>query len=124
VPATADNQPHRLLVKQRYAIKCNQKASEHFKNFNPVILKEKSRTIKNDGTIIKYMNDNSIIVKKKIKKFHNDSSYLTCFINLKIYNSNGTIYKKELEMIIDTENNEIVDLELTANSKAKRNSYY
>jgi hypothetical protein len=76
VPATADKQPHRLLVKQSYALKCSQKASEHFKNFNPVILKEKSRTIKNDGTVIKYMNDNSVIVNRNFHKFHYDQRYL------------------------------------------------
>lgn len=63
VAAEVDDEPHRLLVKQSYIVKCNEKSTEHFKNFNPHVLKEKSRTIKSDGTVIKYMNDNTIEVK-------------------------------------------------------------
>ena len=59
----ADDEPHRLLVKQTYALKCNEKATEHFKNYNLHILKEKSRTIKSDGTVIKFMNDKTIEVR-------------------------------------------------------------
>jgi len=44
--------------------------------------------------------------------------------NFKIYNSNGTIYKKELEQLLDAEHNENVDLDLTTNSKGKRNSNF
>jgi hypothetical protein len=62
VAAEVNDEPHRLLVKQSYIVKCNEKSTEHFKNFNQYILKEKSRTIKSDGTVIKYMNDNTIEV--------------------------------------------------------------
>jgi hypothetical protein len=40
---------------------------------------------------------------------------------LKIYNPNGAILKKELELILDAEHNENVDLDLTTNSKGKGN---
>jgi hypothetical protein len=58
-----DDEPHRLLVRQSYIVKCNEKSTQHFKNFNPHVLKEKSRTIKSDGTVIKFMNDNTVEVK-------------------------------------------------------------
>jgi hypothetical protein len=62
VPPTIDNEPHKLVVKQSYASKCTEKATEHLKNFNPNVLKEKSRLIKSDGTVIRFMVDNSINV--------------------------------------------------------------
>src|SRR5690349_19107524 len=57
-----DNEPHRLLVKQKYTAKCDEKAAEYFQHFNVNVLKERSRTIKSDGTVIKFMNDRSIEV--------------------------------------------------------------
>lgn len=81
VAPTSDNEPHKLVVKQSYAVKCTEKAGEHLKNFNPNVLKEKSRLIKSDGTVIKFMVDNSIDV----------------------YYPNGTIYRKRVEVIQSTE---------------------
>jgi hypothetical protein len=62
VAATKDNEPHRLLVKQTYTARCDDKAGEHFKNFNSNVLKEKSRIIKSDGSVVKFMIDNSVEV--------------------------------------------------------------
>ncbi|CAF0878303.1 unnamed protein product [Brachionus calyciflorus] len=72
-----DNEPHRLVVKQKYTQKCDEKAGEHFKNFNHNILKEKSRMIKSDGTVIKFFVDGSFEV---------------------LY-PNGTIYRKIIETL-------------------------
>jgi len=79
VSATKDNEPHRLLVKQSYTARCDEKAAEHFKNFNANVLQEKSRMIKSDGSVIKYMNDNTV----------------------QIYYPNGTIYSKQEELLQD-----------------------
>jgi hypothetical protein len=62
VEPTRNNEPHRLLVKQTYTSRCDEKASEHFKNFNSNVLKEKSRMIKSDGSVIKFMTNNTIEV--------------------------------------------------------------
>jgi hypothetical protein len=72
VAPTKDNQSHRLLVKQKYELKCDERGAEYLKNFNFNILKETSRVIKSDGTVIKFMNDKSV----------------------EIYHSNGTIIRK------------------------------
>ena len=82
--------------------KCTEKASEHLKNFNPNVLKEKSRLIKSDGTVIKFLNDNSIDV----------------------YYPNGTIYRKRVEVTIETDpshdnNQQIVESEQVLKDKAK-----
>jgi hypothetical protein len=63
VEPTKNNEPHRLVVKQSYTSRCDEKASEHFKNFNVNILKEKSRMIKSDGSVIKFMNNNNVEVR-------------------------------------------------------------
>jgi hypothetical protein len=51
-----------LIVKQYYSSRCEEKACENFKNLNPHILKEKSRMIKSDGSVIKFLNNNNIEV--------------------------------------------------------------
>jgi hypothetical protein len=97
IPAKVDNQPHQLLVKQSYSSRCNEKSSEHFKNFNPQILKEKSRIIKSDGTVIKFLNDNSI----------------------EILYANGTIYRKVEEIINEPEHELTPEAEQALKEKAK-----
>ena len=62
VEPTRNNEPHRLIVKQYYSSRCDERACENFKNFNPHILKEKSRLIKSDGSVIKFLNNNNIEV--------------------------------------------------------------
>ena len=96
-----DNQSHHLLVKQSYSTKCNEKATEHFKNYNPHVLKEKSRLIKADGTVIKFMNDNTI----------------------EMYYANGTIYRKQIE-IVPPEIDPLAESQEAeqAKDKSKRNS--
>ena len=66
VEPTKHNEPHRLLVKQTYTSRCSEKAGEHFKNFSSNVLKEKSRLIKSDGSVIKFMNNNTIEVTNLI----------------------------------------------------------
>jgi hypothetical protein len=98
VTPASDYEPHRLVIKQSYASKCTEKAGEHLKNFNPSVLKERSRTIKSDGTIIKFMNDHSVSV----------------------YYPNGTIYRKKIEIIMDAEHHENVEAaESTVKDKSK-----
>lgn len=99
IPAKVDNQPHQLIVKQSYSSRCNEKSSEHFKNFNPQTLKEKSRIIKSDGTVIKFMNDNSI----------------------EIFYANGTIYRKIEEIVNEPEHELSPEAEQAMKEKAKRN---
>ena len=74
-----DNQPHRVIIKQSYASKCNEATSDNFKNVNPVIFKESSRLLRSDGTVIKMMNDGSV----------------------EIFYANGTVYRKEFETNIE-----------------------
>ena len=62
VEPTRHNEPHRLIVKQFYSSRCDERACENFKNINPHILKEKSRLIKSDGSVIKFLNNNNIEV--------------------------------------------------------------
>jgi hypothetical protein len=101
VTPSVDNEPHKLVVKQSYANKCTEKAGEHLKNFNPNVLKEKSRIIKSDGTVIKFMNDNSIDV----------------------FYPNGTIYRKKIEIVMvdPSEHHESVETaaDLTIKDKSK-----
>jgi hypothetical protein len=68
VDATKNNESHRLIVKQYYTSRCEEKACENFKNINPHILKEKSRLIKSDGSVIKFLTNNNIeVTKHKLK---------------------------------------------------------
>ena len=83
-----DNEPHRLVVKQTFVSKCDEKAGEHVKNLRHELFKEKSRTIKSDGTVIKYLENG----------------------NVEIYYPNGTIYKKINEIVLEIEP-EHVDIE-------------
>lgn len=96
-----NDQPHRVIVKQSYAAKCSERTSENFKNVNPNILKESSRMLRSDGTVIKTMTDGTI----------------------EIYYANGLINRKELEIIVDKTAEaaqiENMELELTA-SKFKQ----
>jgi hypothetical protein len=98
VNATRDNEPHRLVVKQQYASKYSEKASEHFKTINSTIFKEKSRLIRSDGTVIKFMHDNSV----------------------EIYYANGCIYRKQDETQPEPADLNTLDLsELEQGTKSK-----
>lgn len=81
VAPTEDNQPHKLVVRQKYTQKCTNQASEHFKNFNQIVLREKSRLIKSDGTVIKFNEDDSF----------------------EVFYPNGTIYRKVIETIEESD---------------------
>lgn len=63
ITPTADYEPHKLLIKQSYSVKCNNPDNPNA--LNPNIYKEKSRIIKNDGTVIRLMADETIEVNKK-----------------------------------------------------------
>lgn len=88
-----------MVIKQKYSQKCSDKASEHLKNFNKNILKEKSRLIKSDGTVIKLNVDDSFEV---------------------LY-PNGTIYRKLIENIEESDL-ETLDLQQNKNKTKKKDT--
>lgn len=83
-----NNQPHRVIVKQSYAVKCEQNKMHHFKTVNSKIFAESSRILRSDGTVVKMMNDGQI----------------------EIYHANGMIYRKEFDLIA-MRSSELVQLE-------------
>jgi hypothetical protein len=96
-----DNQPHRLLVKQMLVTKCDdQKANELAVKTLKHHQYEKSRTIKSDGTVIKYL-ENS---------------------NIEIYYPNGTIYKKINEIVVESGDHDHLDVEHQQQAASKEKS--
>ena len=62
VAPTADNEPHRLLVKQYFSAKPNNNSAETLPNTNHNMYKEKTRIFKSDGTVVKIFNDDTVEV--------------------------------------------------------------
>lgn len=83
-----NNEPHRVIIKQTFVSKCDEKIRQNLKNFNPKITAENSRLLRSDGTVIKIMNDGGV----------------------EVYHANGVIFRKELETI-NNKNNDTIQVE-------------
>lgn len=99
IKPTINNQPHRVIVKQTYAIKCDEKKIKNFKSVNLKIINESSRIMRSDGKVIKIMNDGGV----------------------EIYQANGIIYRKEIDLIANklNETAQIENIEMEIGLAAK-----